>query len=746
MTKEKTGGGSSKRLIIVAYRLPFKIINENGQSELKQNSGGLVSAVLSLVGNQKGSFFDEDEKIQWIGFSDNSKEELEGQSLTNESFQAHPVFIPDEINENYYEGFCNNLIWPLCHYFPSLARFDDAYFYAYETANRLFCDKLAEVIRPGDVVWVQDYQLMLLPGMIREKFSDNQIGFFFHIPFPSYELFRLLPVKWRKALIDGILGADVVGFHTNDYVEYFLKAAKLASGHGNKLHYINMGSRIVKVDSFPISIDFENFNSAFDDPAVAEARTKARDSLPEKIIFSVDRLDYSKGIRHRLLGFTRFLDQHPEWHGRVSLVMVVVPSRDTIEQYQNMKVEIDQTVGRINSDYGNISWQPVIYLYRSMSYTELVGMYTASDVALITPIRDGMNLVSKEYVASRKDSMGVLILSEMAGAAAELGEALVINPLDIQDISDSILTAFQMPLDEQTKRMTAMRERIKDYDVFAWTNDFFTQMNMLELEHERLKQVFLTTKGIDAVRVAYEKSVNRILFFDYDGTLAPIVPDPAKAMLSHDVKNLVLDIAKHNTVVIISGRDRHFLDKNFRDLPVHIIAEHGALIKTKGEDQWTLNENYEENWKETIRPILDLYAKRCPGAFVEEKETSLAWHYRVADDADYADRRARELLWQLKNYIQPELNLQVIDGSKVVEVKKTAFNKGTAAKSFVDRADYDFILAMGDDTTDEDMFEALPDTSFTIKIGEDLSAARNHIKNQGEVFDFLTFIKSKIAE
>ncbi|WAC14963.1 bifunctional alpha,alpha-trehalose-phosphate synthase (UDP-forming)/trehalose-phosphatase [Dyadobacter pollutisoli] len=735
-----------RRLIIVAYRLPFKIINENGQSEFQQNSGGLVSAVLSLVGNQKDAFFDEDQKIQWIGSSQNSREELDGHNLANETFEAHPVFIPDQIHENYYEGFCNNLIWPLCHYFPSLARFNDAYFYAYQTANELFFAKLAQVIMPGDVVWVQDYQLMLLPAMIRAKFPENQVGFFFHIPFPSYELFRLLPVKWRKALMDGILGADVVGFHTNDYVEYFLKAAKLVTGYGNRLHYINTGSRIVKVDSFPISIDFQKFNADYDNPAVVLTRVQAKLSLSEKIIFSVDRLDYSKGIRHRLLGFTRFLEQYPYWHGKVTLVMVVVPSRDTIEHYQNMKMEIDQTVGRINSDYGNIGWQPVIYQYRSMPYTELVGMYTASDVALITPIRDGMNLVCKEFVASRKDCQGVLILSEMAGAAAELGEALIINPLDVQDISDAILNGFQMPLEEQTKRMAAMRERIKDYDVFAWTNDFFTQMNMLELEHERLRQVFLTNEGINAVRVAYQNSSNRILFFDYDGTLAPIVPDPANAVLSQELKALILDIAMHNTVVIISGRDRHFLEQNFGDLPVYIIAEHGALSKTKGSSQWTLNENYEENWKESIQPILDMYAKRCPGAFVEEKETSLAWHYRMADDADYADRRARELLWQLKNYIQPELHLQVIDGNKVVEVKKTAFNKGTAAKGIVESADYDFILAIGDDTTDEDMFEALPETSFTIKIGDELSAARNHIKSQEEVFDFLTFVTTRMAE
>lgn len=734
------------RLIIVAYRLPFKVIRDGDVSRLFQNSGGLVSAVLSLVKDQQNQAFDAHQKIQWIGFSENTPDELEGQSMENENFRAHPVFIPDELNENYYEGFCNNLIWPLCHYFPSLARFHDAYFQAYQDAHQLFFEKVKEVIRPGDVVWVQDYQLMLLPQMIRNAFPENKIGFFFHIPFPSFEIFRLLPVAWRKAIVNGILGADVVGFHTNDYVEYFLKAARLVSELGNKLHYINLGNRIVKVDSFPISIDFEKFNDAYDEPDVAAARSDARQSLKEKIIFSVDRLDYSKGIIHRLHGYQRFLEQNSDWHEKVSFVMVVVPSRDTIEQYQQMKSDIDQTVGKINADFGTMSWQPIIYQYRSMLYHEMVGMYTASDVALITPVRDGMNLVCKEYVASRKDGRGVLILSEMAGAAAELGEALIINPLDRQDIADAIKTAFEMPEEEQYKRMEAMRERIRDYDVFAWTSDFFTQMTMLELEHDRLRQVFLNNKGIDVIRHAYQLSNNRILFFDYDGTLAPIVPDPAKAIMSEDVKKLLADIAKRDTVVIVSGRDRYFLDKLFSDLPVHMIAEHGALIKAKDSGEWQLNEGYEENWKDGIWPVMQIYAKRCPGAFVEEKETALAWHYRTADDKEYATRRAQELLWQLKNYIQPELNLQVIDGNKVVEVKKTAFNKGTATRTFVETGDFDFILAIGDDTTDEDMFEALPDTSFTIKIGDDLSAARNHIRSQDEVFHFLHFMVSPVGE
>ncbi|WP_025761630.1 bifunctional alpha,alpha-trehalose-phosphate synthase (UDP-forming)/trehalose-phosphatase [Dyadobacter tibetensis] len=729
------------RLVIVAYRLPFKIVREGEGVNLFQNSGGLVSAVLSLVGDGAQNPIVSGDKIQWIGYADNSPEELEGLSLENDSFKAHPVFIPDDVNENYYEGFCNDLIWPLCHYFPTHARFDDAYFQAYQQANELFFEKLDEIIQPGDIVWVQDYQLMLLPQMIRKKHPDVKVGFFFHIPFPSYELFRMLPVQWRKAIVEGIIGADLVGFHTNDYVEYFLKAVRMVLGHGNKLHYINLSNRIVKIDSFPISIDFNKFNDAYTDPEVVKERELARDMLKEKIIFSVDRLDYSKGILHRLYGFERFLEENPNWHGRVAFVMVVVPSRDTIDRYQQMKSEIDQTVGRINADYGNINWQPIIYQYRSMTFAELVGMYSTSDVALITPVRDGMNLVCKEYVASRQDKHGVLILSEMAGAAAELGEALIINPLDKQNIADSIKLALDMPIEEQEKRMKVMRSRIREYDVFAWTNDFFTQITMIEQEHEKLKQVFLTDQGIGEIRDAYRASKNRILFFDYDGTLAPIVADPAKAIVSREVKQLISTFAESDTVVIISGRDRHFLSELFLDLPVHIIAEHGALIKAKGSSEWVLNESYEENWKESIQPIMDLYAKRCPGAVVEEKETSLAWHYRTAEDREYATRRAQELVWQLKNYIQPELNLQIIDGNKVVEVKKTAFNKGTAAKDLVETGSYDFIMAMGDDKTDEDMFIELPDTAYTIKVGDMLSAARAHLRSQEEVFSFLSKIK-----
>ncbi len=298
-----------------------------------------------------------------------------------------------------------------------------------------------------------------------------------------------------------------------------------------------------------------------------------------------------------------------------------------------------------------------------------------------------------------------------------------------------------MSPEDQRKRMVAMQQRLREYDVFAWTNDFFTQMIMIDQEHKRLKLDYLTDEDIVGMADAYAKAKNRLFFFDYDGTLVPIVREPEDAIISAETKAIVAELAKRDTVIVISGRDRKFLLDVVGDLPVHIVAEHGALIRKKGETEFVMNPAYEENWKDDIRPILELYVKRCPGAFVEEKETSLAWHYRTADDHEYALRRAQELAWQLESFIQPEQSLQIIEGNMVIEVKKTAFNKGTSAKAFVEEGDYDFILAMGDDTTDEDMFEALPYSAYTVKVGDALSIAKKHIKNQYAVMELLNTFK-----
>ncbi|GAA4442725.1 bifunctional alpha,alpha-trehalose-phosphate synthase (UDP-forming)/trehalose-phosphatase [Ravibacter arvi] len=728
------------KLIIAAYRLPFKIVYQNNHRELFQNSGGLVSAVLSLS-TQKNYPFSGN--ISWVGHSENTALEL--QELTHEAgpIDAIPVTIPAEINALYYEGFCNDLIWPLFHYFPSEANFDKTYFEAYQAANQLFADKIAEITEPGDTIWIHDYQLMGLPALLREKFPGNTIAFFFHIPFPSFEIFRLLPVSWRKYLIDGILGADLIGFHTNDYVRYFLGTVqRLYPQYEQRLHYLNLGNRLVEIDAFPISIDFNKFDDAYQQPEVVKIRTEIKQHIPHKIIFSVDRLDYSKGLLHRLIGYELFLENNPGWRGKVTFLMVVVPSRDTIGQYQQMKTETDMLVGKINARFGEINWQPVIYQYRSLPFEELAAMYSASDVALITPVRDGMNLVCKEYVASRHDNRGVLILSEMAGAAAELSEAILINPTDNDDTANAIQRALEMHPDEQEGRMKALRQRLRIYDIDTWTNDFFAQLSSLETEQERLKHTYLKGKTMRDIKEKYANAASRIIFLDFDGTLVPIERNPQEVRLSEDMAEILRRMVAGNTVVIVSGRDRRFLEREIGRLPVYIVAEHGALVRDIDTRLWTPVYDSMDDWKGAIRPIMDLFVARCPGAFVEEKETSLAWHFRVVADKQYAQRRANELSWQLHNFLHPELNLQIINGNKVIEVKKTHYNKGTAALSFLENKPYDFILAMGDDTTDEDMFEALPETAYTIKIGEDLSAARTHLPSQKDV---LPFLKSLLA-
>ncbi len=725
------------RLIIAAYRLPFKITYRNNRPRLFQNSGGLVSAVLSLTEN-KDAAFRFDDKIQWVGYAENTPEEFAALPPETDNIRAHPVSIPEEVNSLYYEGFCNDLIWPLFHYFPSEAKFEETYFEAYREANQRFADTVSEIVRPGDTVWIHDYQLMGMPGILREKHPDLSIAFFFHIPFPSFEIFRLLPVRWRKYLIDGMLGADLVGFHTDDYAQYFLDTVlRVHPRYDHRLHYLNLGHRLVKIDSFPISIDFRKFDEAGKSVKVVRLRSEIKQHIPHKIIFSVDRLDYSKGILHRLLGYETFLENNASWHGKVSFIMVVVPSRDTIGQYQQMKMEIDKLVGHINARYGDITWQPVIYQYRSLSFDYLAAMYSLSDVALITPIRDGMNLVCKEYVASRQDNLGVLILSEMAGAASELTEAVLINPTDRNDTAAAIKRALEMAPAEQMTRMKAMRQRLRIYDIKAWTNDFFLQLDVLGQEQERLSHTYLKGKVMHRIQEEYKAARNRIVFLDFDGTLVPLEKNPADVRLPQDVRKVLSEIAARSTVVIVSGRDRAFLEREVGNLPVHLIAEHGALVKDMTSGEWTFSYPNQDDWKDSIRPILDLFVARCPGAFVEEKETSLAWHFRLAADKYHAQRRANELAWQLRRLLQPELNLQIISGNKVIEIKKTHYNKGTAVLSFLEKDEYDFILAMGDDTTDEDMFGMLPPSAFTIKVGKELSAARNHLPTQEEVLPFL---------
>jgi trehalose 6-phosphate synthase/phosphatase len=728
-----------KRLVIAAYRLPFKFSQTKKGYKAVQNSGGLVSAILALSESfNKHKSEQMQDKILWVGHNENLPDDFDSTRFENNHFDIAPVKLTPQMNELYYGGFCNDLLWPLFHYFPSYSVFNSNYFEAYVKANELFCDELVKHIRPGDYVWIHDYQLMLLPEMLRKRVPEATIGFFLHIPFPSFEIFRLLPRQWRSDIINGMLGADLVGFHTHDYTQHFLKSVKRTVGYECRQNTIYTPSKIVKADAFPIGIDYHKFHDACMSKKVIKEKEKIKEHLQaKKLVFSVDRLDYSKGLLLRLQGYELFLEKYPQWHGQVVFNMVIVPSRDNIGKYKEMKREIEYTVGHINGKYSSLSWRPIIYQYKSLTFDELVALYDLSDVGLITPLRDGMNLVAKEYVACQLENRGVLILSEMAGAAAELNEAVIINPADTHEMADAVCHALEMAPEEKHIRLERMQKRIETYNVFTWALDFFNQTHEVIKEQKHMAIRYYNKSVASQIVAKYKAATKRIIFLDYDGTLVSIMKFPEMAILPNAARILIDRLASdpQNSVVVISGRDRQFLETQFKGLKVMLVAEHGYFIKTGEEWQTTIDANLQ--WKATIMPILQEYVNRCNGTFIEEKTGSLAWHYRNAD-SDYAQLRLNELKDDLADIIRYKTDFEILEGSKVLEVKSGKYDKGQAATNLLKKDDYDFVLAVGDDKTDEYLFSALPSSAITIRIGSSPTVARYNMVNQSMLTDLLT--------
>ena len=718
-----------KRLVIAAYRLPFKLSKTKKGYKAIQNSGGLVSAILALSENFKKSNADlKNSKIVWAGIADGLPDDVTSDSFENENFDILPVTIPEQVNDLFYGGFCNDLLWPLFHYFPSYAVFNSDYFKAYADANLRFCEELIKTIKPGDYIWIHDYQLMLLPEMIRQRMPDATIGFFLHIPFPSFEIFRLIPRHWREAIIKGLLGADLIGFHTHDYAQNFIKSVKRTTGFECQQNTIYTPNKIVKADAFPIGIDYDKFHDACLKKSVITEKQKIKNHLLEqKLIFSVDRLDYSKGLLLKLKGYETFLEIYPAWRSKVVFNMVVVPSRDNIGKYKEMKKEIESTVGRINGQYSTLAWRPIIYQYKSLTFNELIALYNTSEVGLITPLRDGMNLVAKEYIACQVENEGVLILSEMAGAAAELNEALIINPFDNIEIAEAIYNALEMNPEEKHIRLERMKNRISTYNVFTWAFDFFNQTYVTK-EEQKLRSVRFINKEISTHIVSdYQNAKQRILFLDYDGTLVPFAKYPEMAVVDNDTLKIVRKLAQDpkNQVVIISGRDKKFLEKQFVDVNVSLVAEHGFYIK-KGPGDWEATVNTDELWKKDVLQIMNEYVSRCYGTFIEEKTGSIAWHYRNAD-SDFAQLRLHELRDDLAEIIRYKTDLEILEGHKVLEVKSGKYDKGQAANTLMTDQNFGFVFAAGDDKTDEFLFNALPDSAYTIRVGLSPSFAKYNV-------------------
>jgi trehalose 6-phosphate synthase/phosphatase len=728
----------SKRLVVVSNRLPYQLLEKNNKVTLKESDGGLVSALKSFFEqNSDNNLYNE---RWWVGsadFPEKRWEKFKAEKKNTAAFEIDPIFIDAKLYNRYYNGYCNATVWPLFHYFPSYVDFDEESFQAYESVNRLFADRLLEILRPDDVLWIHDYQLFLVPGMVREKMPNATIGFFLHIPFPTFEIFRLLHRSWREKIVHGMLGADLIGFHTQEYVQHFLKTLRMVSGTDHQYRAFFVQSRIVKADLFPIGIDYEKFHGAAELPEVITQRDGVLKNFGGlKIIFSVDRLDYTKGVTHRLAGFERFLEKHAEYREKVVFILVVVPSRQIISKYNQRRKLIEEQVGRINGRYSTLQWQPVIYRYSHLSFPELSALYQAADIGLITPLRDGMNLVAKEYAASRTKQDGVLILSELAGAASEMGEAIQINPMDKEEMAESIVEALEMPREEQQHKMLLLQKRLAEYTVIDWVEDFLKQLSDVKELQLAQETRHVTVPIRKKLASQFDKATARHLFLDYDGTLVPFAKHPSKAVPSKELLSLLNKLASdpQTEVTIISGRSHLILQDWFTGLPINLVAEHGATIRY-AEGEWISEREVDQSWKPLVRPILELYAQRSPGSFVEEKNHTLAWHYRNVE-SELGFVRSRELLDNLYHLVR-NAQLQIIDGNKVIEVRVAGVDKGAAASKMIHGKSYDFILVIGDDKTDEDMFRAMDSRAITIKVGGGHTLAQYTIPSQQEVLPLL---------
>ncbi len=717
------------RLIIVSNSLPVKIEEQDGgEFTFTRSSGGLATGLSSL---------DIDIETLWIGFPGIFTKSPEKKAEISQIFTAdklYPVFISPNQYQDYYEGYSNSTLWPLCHYFFVYVECVEAYWKAYQEVNKLFFDEVMKIAQPDDLIWVQDYQLMLLPNMIRQALPDVSIGFFHHIPFPSYELFRILPE--RADLLEGVLGADLIGFHTFEYMRHFDSSVYRILGKECMLNEISVLNRKVYSDVFPMGINYDLYHNSSDDVAVQDLMKNYTELFAnQQIILSVDRLDYSKGLLNRLKAFASFLENHPEYIEKVSLVIVLVPSRDHVDQYNELKIKLDETIGALNGKYSQMSWIPIYYFYKNLPFEELVALYNIAHIGLVTPLRDGMNLVAKEFVATRKNKDGVLILSEMAGSAIELSDAILINPNNITDIEYAILTALEMPLFEQKERMEKMQAIIKKQSVQKWAKDFIKELINIKEKNNKIKNKFLYPKDFDFLKKAFVAANERLILLDYDGTLVSYNKDPQKASPTESLKELLLKLLQlpKTEVIIISGRDIQTLENWLGDLPLRMVAEHGAYFKD-GE-LWVKNATSDDLWKDDILSVMQDITDKTPGSFIEKKDSALVWHYRRVDNW-LANLRVNQLVDMLI-YPCTKQNLQIMKGNKIVEVKVAGVSKGDSVRNIISKKKYDFILCAGDDTTDEDMFRELPNDSVTIKIGQVSDEARFNLPDTKQFLDLL---------
>lgn len=709
--------------IIVSNRLPVSVRKGDKGLEVYPSAGGLATG-LSTYANKKGNLW-----IGWPGLPSDDLTEREKQKISQllSSYNCQPVLLTKKQVDDFYNGYSNSILWPFLHMLEADFNHEAKQWKAYKQVNELFAEAVITLSEPGSTVWVHDYQLLLVPKLLRDQRPANKTGFFLHIPFPPAEHFAKL--AQAPALIRGILGSDLAGFHTKDYAANFVEACSALTSAAPTNDGIALKERAVRVTDFPIGIDYVKFAGAAKEQAVQkELRKLKRTYAGQRIVLTVDRLDPTKGFIERLQAYKTFLEESPQLHGKVTMLMLAVPSREDVKAYQELKTQVEKMVREINKSYRTDSWKPIVYMYKSVPFEYLSALYQLADVAFVAPIRDGMNLVAKEYVASQGENKGILILSQSAGAAQELKDALMVSHDKPRTLVTALKKAVKMPKQELKRRVEALQTATASNTIQGWAGNFIHTLNT-PLPGTRTPN--LTPLRRSNLALNFQGATNRLILLDYDGVLAPFVKNPADAAPSEDMLQILerLSAMPRTHVVIISGRNQKDLDAWLGHLPVTLVAEHGSEVRAVGKG-WTNLIHQPNDWKEIIRPALERHAKATPGALVEEKDYSLVWHYRGASPY-HAQKNVAILRSALKSELQ-KLHLKLYMGNKILEIKSPGITKGQAAKHLLKKP-YDFILSIGDDFTDEDMFLALPKRAFTIKVGPGKTSARYRIKNISEV-------------
>ena len=721
------------KVIIVSNRLPVSVKKDNGRLKFYPSLGGIATGLSSYV---------EDSRNKWIGWPGIASDELtsdERQEIVDElaKHNCSPVFLTKNEIENYYNGYSNSILWPRFHTLSKRKKAGGIertrWWSSYRSVNQQFAQAALNMAETGDRVWVHDYQLMLAPQLVRDERSDLNIGFFLHIPFPAPKTFSL--INEDKKLLNGVLGADVVGFHTQTFTANFLEncqAAGLAQAESNM---ITMSGHTVRVGNFPMGIDYEKYAAAGKSKAVQAAVHKYRQRYKKRrVIVAVDRLDPSKGLVERLEAYKTFLELEPRMRGKIVFSMVVAPSRMGIASYQNLSKRLQSLADEINEEYGTSRWDPVDYMNVSIPFEEVTALFQIADVAFIAPLRDGMNLVAKEFIASKRKH-GVLILSQTAGAAHELPDAILVNPRKQEELVDALQQALTMHRRELRARLKRMQQELAGNTVHDWARAF---VGTLQQPVPGTPTITYALRGRSRSRLLkeYRAAGSRLLFLDYDGSLVPFTEDYKAAEPPKSLIGLLKDLSSddRNDVVLISGRRPDELENWFGRLPINIVAEHGAAVTKAGKKSWNTLEKIDTDWKKSVLLVLEKYAAKTPKARVEIKPHSLVWHYR-GSPTYYAQKHAVTLKRVLKPLLK-EHGLQMLQGNKALEIKNPDISKGAAGRDWLGR-NYDFVLFIGDDATDEELFEVLPDSAYGIKIGRGRTAAHYRLHDSTEAIKLL---------